>query len=139
LRVSQPKSAAGKRAIALTPSVVQSLRQHRIKQLEARLATGASYVNQGLVFATSIGTPILPISPVLHFNRLIAESGLPKLRFHDLRHTSAILMHANGEHSKIVQERLGHSDVSRTLNRYSHVTMDMQRGAADRMDKLVGG
>lgn len=48
-------------------------------------------------------------------------------------------MLANGEHPKIVQERLGHSDVSMTLNRYSHVTMDMQRGAADRMDDLMSG
>ncbi|HET9495772.1 MAG TPA: tyrosine-type recombinase/integrase, partial [Chloroflexia bacterium] len=58
---------------------------------------------------------------------------------HDLRHTSATLMLANGEHPKIVQERLGHSDVSMTLNRYSHVTGDMQRGAADRLDELMSG
>jgi len=134
---SQPKSAAGRRAIALSPSVVQSLRQHRKRQLEARLASGAPYVDQDLVFATPLGTPILPNALVLRFNRLIAEAGLPTLRFHDLRHSSATLMLANGEHPKIVQERLGHSDVGMTLNRYSHVTMDMQREAANRMDKML--
>ncbi|HKP51498.1 MAG TPA: site-specific integrase [Chloroflexia bacterium] len=134
---SQPKSAAGKRAIALSRSVVQALHKHRIRQLEARLAIGTAYVDQGLVFATALGTPTLPNSLMLRFKRLIAEAGLPMLRFHDLRHTSATLMLANGEHPKIVQERLGHSDVSMTLNRYSHVTMDMQKEAASRLDKLL--
>lgn len=99
---------------------MQSLHKHHVRQLEACLA---------------LGTPILPNALVLRFMKLIAEAGLPLLRFHDLRHTSATLMLANGEHPKIVQERLDHSDVSMILNRYSHVTMDMQRTAADRMDK----
>lgn len=64
---------------------------------------------------------------------------MPRIRIHDLRHTSATLMLANNIHPKIVQERLGHSDVSMTLNRYSHVTMDMQRDAADQMDTLMAG
>ncbi len=63
---------------------------------------------------------------------------IPRIRFHDLRHSSATLMLANGEHPKIVQERLGHADISMTLNRYSHVTMDMQRDAADRLAQLLG-
>jgi hypothetical protein len=71
------------------------------------------------------------------FSRLPISAGLPRIRFHDLRHTAATLMLANGEHPKIVQERLGHSDGSMTLNRYSHVTMDMQRDAADRPAKLL--
>ncbi len=66
-------------------------------------------------------------------------SGVPRIRFHDLRHTSATLMLATGEHPKIVQERLDHSDISMTLNSYSHVTMQMQTEAADRMDKLMDG
>lgn len=64
---------------------------------------------------------------------------MPTIRFHDLRHTSATLMLANGEHPKIVQERLGHSDVGITRYRYSRVTPDIQRGAADRLDALIGG
>ena len=63
----------------------------------------------------------------------------PRIRIHDLWHTSATLMLANGEHPKIVQERLGHSDVSMTVNRYSHVTMDMQRDAANRLDAFMEG
>lgn len=67
-----------------------------------------------------------------------AAARLPRLRLHDLRHTAATLMLANGEHPKIVQERLGHADISMTLGRYSHVTPDMQREAADRLARLLG-
>jgi integrase len=72
---------------------------------------------------------------VTQFKRLISQAGLPDLRSHDLRHTSATLLLAQGVHPKIVQERLGHADISMTLNRYSHVTPDMQRSAADTLDK----
>ena len=72
------------------------------------------------------------------FQRHVARLGLPRIRFHDLRHTAVRLILANGEHPKIVQERLGHSDISMTLNRYSHVSMDMQRDAAERLAALLG-
>ena len=62
---------------------------------------------------------------------------MPHIRFHDLRHTSATLMLANGEHPKIVQERLGHANIGITLDRYSHVSQDMQREAASRLDALL--
>ena len=76
---------------------------------------------------------------LLHaFFRFSAAASVPRIRFHDLRHTAATLMLANGEHPKIVQERLGHSDISTMLNRYLHVTMNMQRKAADRMERLLG-
>jgi integrase len=92
-----------------------------------------------VVFATEQGTPIHPNTLVRHFKALTKQAGLPAIRFHDMRHTCATLMLANGEHPKVVQERLGHANISITLDRYSHVTMDMQRGAADRLDALIGG
>jgi integrase len=73
------------------------------------------------------------------FLHLIKQANVPSIRFHDLRHTSATLMLANGEHPKIVQERLGHANISMTLDRYSHVTENMQRQAADRLDALLEG
>ena len=78
-----------------------------------------------------------PNTLALRFTKLVQSAGVPRIRIHDLRHTSATLMLANGEHPKIVQERLGHADVSMTLNRYSHVTMDMQRDAANRLDAFM--
>jgi integrase len=70
---------------------------------------------------------------------LAVALGLPRMRFHDLMHMAATLMLADGVHPKIVQERLGHSNIVMTLNRYSHVSMDMQRDAADRLDRAIGG
>jgi len=65
------------------------------------------------------------------------EAGLPDIRFHDLRHTAATLMLQQGVHPKVVQERLGHSDISMTLNTYSHVLPVMQEEAAGKMDELL--
>jgi integrase len=64
---------------------------------------------------------------------------VPRIRFHDLRHISATLMVANNLHPKIVQERLGHANIGITLDRYSHVSQDMQKEAASQLDKLLEG
>jgi integrase len=132
-----PKTAAGRRAIAIQRSAVDALRRHRTRQLEHRLAVGSAYVDEGDVYTTAEGHFLHPNSVQARFARLIAATELPRLRFHDLRHTGATLMLANGEHPKKVQERLGHANISITLDRYSHVTMTMQREAANRLEALV--
>jgi integrase len=71
------------------------------------------------------------------FGDLIDEAGLPEIRFHDLRHTAATLMLQKGIHPKVVQERLGHSSISMTLDTYSHVLPSLQEDVADRMDELL--
>jgi integrase len=135
----EPKTVAGRRQIALPASAVQALHKHRARQTELKWPLGTMYKDLGLVFATPEGNPLHPNTLALRLGRLMAEAKVPRIRFHDLRHTSATLMLANGEHPKIVSERLGHADTSITLNRYSHVTMDMQREAADRLDDVMGG
>ncbi len=134
-----PKTAHGRRSIALPRSVVDSLKSQRLKQVESRWEAGLAKKDDDLVFATVLGEPLHPNSVDYRFKRLIKQAGVPEIRFHDMRHTCATLMLANNVHPKIVQERLGHADVSMTLNRYSHVTMDMQRDAADQLDALVNG
>lgn len=135
--MGEPKSAHGRRSIAVPDSVVKSLHKHRIAQLAHRVHLGELYTDNDMVFATPTGEPLPPNTLASRFRRLTAKAGVPKIRIHDLRHTSATLMLANNVHPKIVQERLGHADVSMTLNRYSHVTMDMQREAADQLDTLL--
>lgn len=71
------------------------------------------------------------------FKSIIKKAGLPDIRFHDLRHTAATLMLQQGVHPKIVQERLGHSDISLTLNIYSHVLPSMQEDAANKMEEFL--
>ena len=134
----EPKSAAGRRAIAIPAPMVISLKAHRARQNERRLLLGAAWDDAGLVFDRGDGAPYNPDGVSEHFRELIARLGLPRIRFHDLRHTAATLMMADGVHPKIVQERLGHSKISMTLDRYSHVTESMQRDAANRLASRLG-
>ncbi|MDP9363743.1 MAG: site-specific integrase [Chloroflexota bacterium] len=137
LEMGEPKTAAGRRRVALPVSVVESLRRHRVRQLEHRLAAGPAFEDQDLVFPNGTGGPLHPNSLALRFRRLTERAGAPAIRFHDLRHTCATLLLAEGVHPKVVQERLGHSNIAETLDRYSHVTADMQRGAADLLDAAL--
>ena len=91
-----------------------------------------------MVFPSSIGTPFNPSNLLYRsFKPLLKRAGLPMIRFHDLRHTFATLMFSNGEHPKIVQEILGHAQITLTLDTYSHVLPSMQEGAVGRLGELL--
>lgn len=135
----EPKSRAGRRSIAIPSTCIRALQEHRVRQLKRRLQVGQAWQEHDLVFDRGDGTFLHPNTLTNAFKRLTVKADVPVIRLHDLRHTAATLMLEDGTHPKIVQERLGHSDISMTLNRYSHVTMDMQREAADRLsDRLLG-
>ncbi|MCR4426023.1 MAG: site-specific integrase [Firmicutes bacterium] len=96
------------------------------------------YHNHGFVFAKETGDPLkMNNFGQREFTQLIEACGVKKIRFHDLRHTCATLLLAHGTNPKIVQERLGHSNISMTLDRYSHVTPTMQRDAAQVMGDIL--
>jgi integrase len=135
--LTEPKTASGRRQIALPESCVAALRMHRLRQLERRMALGPAWEDHGFVFTGRTGAPLHVNSMTVHFKKLITDAQVPAIRFHDLRHTCATLLLAEGVHPKIVQERLGHSDISMTLNRYSHITPSMQRQAADTLDAAL--
>jgi integrase len=92
-----------------------------------------------LVFDRGNGTAHNPSTVVAAFKKLCARAGVPVLRFHDLRHTYATLSLGLGVHPKVVQERLGHSSIAMTLDRYSHVSMNMQATAAEVLESALGG
>jgi integrase len=117
--------------------VVESLKRHRVRHLEYRLSIGDAYEDQWFVFVNETGGLLHPNVLYRRFQALIARAGVPTIRFHDLRHTSATLLLAQGVHGKIVQERLGHANIAMTLDLYSHVTNDMQRQAADVMEATI--
>jgi integrase len=123
----------------LTDSTLTAVRRHRQQQAEEGLRLGPAWDGQDLMFPNYTGGPQDPGTASTRFKDILRRLGLPAIRFHDLRHTTATLMLANGEHPKIVQECPGHSDIAMTLNRDLHVTMDMQRNAADRMARLLAG
>lgn len=119
------------RAITISPQTASLLRKHQLRQKELKLSLGGAYKDRDFVFAKENGNPIqINNFGQRSFANLIESAGVKKIRFHDLRHTCATLLLAKGVNPKIVQERLGHSDISMTLNRYSHVTPTMQDQAA---------
>jgi integrase len=138
-QMGEPKTAAGRRSIALPPSCVAALKRHHARQRERTMAHRDVWQEHGLVFERGDGAMLHPNVLDATFHREAAALGLPRIRFHDMRHTAATLMLEEGVHPKIVQERLGHSSIKMTLDRYSHVSMDMQRHAADALDAAIGG
>jgi integrase len=132
-----PKTSRGQRSVALDPGTVRALRTWRKHQLEERLAWGAAWTDSGRVFTREDGTDLHPTRVSEQFDALVRQSGLPRIRLHDLRHGHATLALAAGVHPKVVQERLGHSSVAFTLDRYSHVIPAMQEDAAETVARLV--
>lgn len=136
-RLSEPKTHTARRGIHLPPSTVAVLREHRLHQNEQRLLLGPEWVDEGLVFCTHQGRPLDPRNVNREYKMLPRRAGLPDVRFHDLRHTAATLMLLQGAPVKVVQGRLGHSQISLTLDTYSHVLPSMDREVADKLDALL--
>ena len=134
---SEPKSASGRRVIALGSATIEKLREHYKHQQLERLAAGGRWIENDLIFPTIIGTPIEGSNLIRNFKSRLHAYNLPNIRFHDLRHTAATLMLQQGIHPKVVQERLGHSQISMTLDTYSHVLPNMQEEAAQKIDELI--
>jgi integrase len=134
----QPKSYRSARPVALSPSTINRLRQHRRAQLEERLSVGPAYLDSDLVFADAVGGPCHPSTLRKAWLGITACAGMSGFRFHDLRHAHASLLLRQGVHPKIVSERLGHSTVGITLDVYSHVTPNLQAAAAKDFDRVLG-
>jgi integrase len=135
VRYKEPKSGQS-RAIALSPAVVTELRAHRVRQMEMHLRLGLRMNAESFVVARADGTPYAP-DTISNEWRRIPLNGLPRVRFHDLRHTHASHMLASGVHPKIASERLGHSRVGITLDLYSHVVEGLQEDAVARVDAAM--
>jgi len=118
---------------------VAALRRHRARQAAERLATGAAWQDWGLVFTNETGQPLSGIHVLRYeFFPLLKRAGLPRVRFHDLRHSCATLLLGSGVNPKIVSEMLGHSTVAITLDLYSHVLPTMQEAAASALETALG-
>jgi integrase len=115
-----------------------ALREQKTRQLEAWLLADPRWDGlMNLVFTTSVGTPMDAWNVIRCFKVTLAKAGLPDMRWHDLRHSSATLL-AQGTTPREVMEPLGHSQISLTMNTYAHVIPVLQRKTADRMDELFG-
>lgn len=137
LVTGSPKTARSRRTLPLPQVLVDALREHRTAQeLEREEAT--SWHDAGLVFTTSKGTMIEPRNLNRFLDEAIARAGLRRIRFHDLRHTCASLLLAQGVSPRVVMEVLGHSQMSMTTDLYGHVMPSSLRSAADALDGVFG-
>jgi integrase len=132
-----PKTKRGQRKIMLAPMAIESLRDHRKRQLEERVRSAGTYRDQGYIFTSETGSPLNAWVASHAYNRLIEQAGLERIRPHDLRHSAATFLLLEGVPAKVVSEMLGHASVGITLDLYSHVLPDMQRDAAAAMDRLL--
>ncbi len=137
LAFKQPKTQKSRRLVPVPPFAIEALRDHWRRQAEERLRLGPAYVNHDLVCPAPDGRPWDPDSLSPAFTKLVRRSGLPHIRFHDLRHGHATLLLKHGIHPKIVSERLGHSTVGLTLDTYSHVLPGMQEQAALTIERAL--
>ncbi len=137
--LSEPKTVKGRRSIALDAETVTALRDHRKRQLEERMAAGEAWEGSDAVFTDELGRPIHPDRFTILFVRLVESSGVERLTPHGLRHTHATVALQANRNPKVVSERLGHANVSITLDTYSHVTPAIEQDLADTVARLVDG
>jgi integrase len=137
----EPKTERAKRTIPIPAQVVSDLKRHQRRQLEDRVLAGSRW--QGgqwnLVFASTIGTPLDYANLMKDYRALLERAGLESRRYHDLRHSCASFLVAQGVPPRVVMEILGHSQIGTTMNTYSHVDLDTLRAATDRMETLFAG
>ena len=140
---TEPKTHRSRRAIQLSQTGIQALRAQRKLQQRERDIAGNHWQRdvatdfRDLVFTNSRGGPLDGTAVTKAFQRRLADTGLPKQRFHDLRHATATFLLAQGVPMKVVSEKLGHAQIGITMNLYTHVTLAMQQEAADRMDQVL--
>lgn len=132
LWLAEPKTAKSRRTVQLTQTAVDALHEHRKRML------AEGHAGNDLVFCNQEGG-LMRKSNVRRrsFEPLLKAAGLPRIRFHDLRHTAATLLLGQGTHPKLVQEQLGHANIAITLDTYSHVLPSMHHEAAAKMDALL--
>lgn len=136
---TEPKTDSSRRTLVLPQVALTALKQHRATQLETRLTMGTAWHDQGLVFTNQCGGYLNRGWVQKTFKKLLTQAKLPPMRFHDLRHSAATLLLSMGVNAKVVQEILGHANLSITLGIYAHALPTMHREAMGGMDTLFGG
>ena len=125
------------RQITAAPFVVDLLKKQRCLQESQKRLAGEAWENSGLVFTNEMGHHLSAQTVYLHFKKLAGQAGFPSARFHDLRHSYAVASLQSGDDIKTVQENLGHHTAAFTLDVYGHVTEQMRRNSADRMQRFI--
>ena len=133
----EPKTKAGRRTIKLSEGTLQGLREHKERLEMQKDIVGERWKDYDLIFPSTVGTPGNRSNMRVDFLRVLEKAGLPKIRFHDLRHTCASVLLNHGLPVIVVSNMLGHSKPSITLDIYGHLSQEKQSEAARIMDELV--
>jgi integrase len=136
LQLVEPKTKRSRRTITMPAAVVTPLREHRRRQLDEQRPV---LHLDGFVFAHPDGSPLDGTVVTHQFQKLLKRAGLPRLRFHDLRHSCASLLFAQHVSARMVMETLGHSNISTTMDIYAHMLPSLRQEAADAMDRTLDG
>ena len=134
---AEPKTQNSRRSVVIAPFALELLKQHRIQQLETKLKAGPAWQEHDYVFCTLTGNHLRPNYVVVEFKKLLKKAELPNIRFHDLRHSAASLLLTAGVHPKVVQEILGHTQISMTMDIYSHILPGMQEDAMNKLHEAL--
>ncbi|MEU9841542.1 site-specific integrase [Actinomadura sp. NPDC048032] len=127
------KTLASERRIALPTECIRSLKEHRQQQDKEREIAGSAWRDSGLVFTTPTGRPLDPANLTRRFRSLLSRAGLRRIRFHDLRHSTATLLLEQGVDLVVIKELLGYAHIGVTAGVYAHVRLRLQRQAIDRL------
>lgn len=125
------------RTITPAPWIMDLLRHHRATQAEQRLKAGALWEDSGLVFTNEWGHHLARCTIIKDFKKVVGSIGCPDTRFHDLRHSYAVAAIRSGDDIKTVQGNLGHATAAFTLDVYGHVTDQMKKDSAARMESYI--
>jgi integrase len=138
LQVAEPKTSSSRRTVVLPLLALRHLQEHKKRQDAERLALAEAWREHGLVFASSIGTPVEPRNVNRRWDELRRRAGLDWFRLHDLRHGCATFLLAKNVPDRVIMEVLGHAEIGVTMNTYAHVLPVLRQEAADAMDELFG-
>ncbi len=135
--IKAPKSEAGIRDIQIGNEVISELLKEKERYAEDKAELGALFQDNAFIIRQKHGAPMTPDAMSRKWKRFIQAHDLPNIRFHALRHSNATALIQAGVNPRVVQQRLGHSDVSITLNTYTHVLPEMDKDAAQKLDAIM--
>lgn len=138
LQVLPPKTRTSRRTIPLPGPVVDALKAHKVAQNKERLAAGTRWQDSGMVFTSTVGSPIEPDNLSRSWYKVRAVLGDPPPRFHDLSHTCVTLLLTEGVPPHVVQQIVGHSAIDVTMTIYAHTSLEEKRKALRQLgDRLA--
>jgi integrase len=131
-----PKNETSVRSVSVPGSVITLLKQYKVEQNKDRLRIGDKWQETDRLFTTWDGRPMHPTTVSSWYPEFLRKHNLPKIRFHDLRHTAATLLITQNVHMKTISSRLGHSNIQTTMDIYGHALKSADQSAAEKLDFL---